>query len=144
MKITLVTLTFYLFMISPLPVFSAPCTLPSTLSGKLMILELDGQYTHNNPRAGELQEFSFSKTQLTERSLHTGETLSGKYSYQVLAADIALITTTLMQQDTLVSSFELTLMCQDEKTGRYIFSQSQGSEAPVVRQNVGSYFFMPN
>lgn len=145
MKITRLIFNYYLFMMFPFNLFANPCEIPTTLTGKRIILELDGQYTRDNPRAGELQEFTFmTSTILKERSLHTGRGLSGAYQYQVLAPDIGFITTTLMQEDTLISEFNLAFMCQDNITGRYIFSQGAGIEEPIIRQNVGTYFIMPN
>ncbi|MCL1127168.1 hypothetical protein [Shewanella surugensis] len=141
MKITLLIFNFYLLIMFPLNVFANLCKIPTTLTGKRIVLELNGQYTTNNPRAGELQEFTFiSSTTLKERSFHTGQGLSGPYQYQVLAPDIGLLTTTLMQKEILISKFDLIFMCQNNTTGRYIFSQGEGIEKPTIRQNVGTYF----
>ncbi|WP_298770729.1 hypothetical protein [uncultured Shewanella sp.] len=144
MKIALMIFTLYVSMLVPSQANTALCKVPTTLTGKRFVLELDGQYTHNNPRAGELQEFIFTPTTLTERSLNTGETLSGEYQYHVLAPDIGMLSTSLMQEEALFSKFELTFMCKNNTTGRYIFSQIAGREPPAIRQNVGTYFMMPD
>lgn len=142
MRIALMIFTLYTYMIFSSLALAASCKVPGILAGKRIVLELDGQYTHNNPRAGELQEFTFGSETLVERSLHTGKTLSGQYQYHVLAPDISMLSTSLMQEEAHFSKFELTFMCKNNTTGRYIFSQTEGSELPAIRQNAGTYFIM--
>ncbi|WP_299009771.1 hypothetical protein [uncultured Shewanella sp.] len=144
MRPALILFSLFIYMMCPSHALATNCNAPDALAGKRFVLEVDGQYTLNNPRAGELQRFTFKSDALAELSFHTGETLSGEYHYQVLAPDIGLFSTRLMQEDTLISEFELTLMCKNNTTGHYIFSQTAGSEPPAIRQNVGTYFIMKN
>lgn len=118
--------------------YALGCQLPRTLEGKTILIRVDGVYTPNNPMADTVQELKFKKNTYQVTILNSGVTASGSYRYEYFDPQLARINVREGEGKSL-SIYTETLVCETNRVGYFIFSQTQGPIKPDVRQNTGVY-----
>ncbi|WP_298768469.1 hypothetical protein [uncultured Shewanella sp.] len=114
------------------------CSLPDVLTNKRIILVIDLFYQPSNPKAGNLHELTLSKDKINDTNLSNKEASHGSYQYNRLNPTVAVLSYQLTLGKELTES-KFVFACDSNRTGKYIYSQIQGSVKPNVRQNTGSY-----
>ncbi|MCL1123086.1 hypothetical protein [Shewanella surugensis] len=122
----------------PFNIMAKDCQLPANLSSWRIILEIDQFYQPSNPKAGGLQELTFTASTVKDVSLETRELNQGAFQYKLLAPEVAVLISTLTQGPE-PSQSKIIFACDTSLTGKYIFTQTHGELKPNVRQNTGSY-----
>ena len=114
------------------------CHLPDVLTNKRIMLIIDLFYQPSNPKAGNLHELTFSKDKINDTRLSNKEASHGRYQYQRLDPTAGVLNYQLTLGKELTQA-KFVFVCDSNRTGKYIYSQIQGSVKPNVRQNTGSY-----
>ncbi|WP_299495244.1 hypothetical protein [uncultured Shewanella sp.] len=118
--------------------YALGCQLPKTLEGKTILIRVDGVFTPNNPMADTVQELKFKKNTYQLTILNTGATASGSYRYQYFDPKLARLSVREGKGKDLALYSE-TFVCETDRVGYFIFSQTQGPVKPDIRQNTGVY-----
>ncbi|WP_298768456.1 hypothetical protein [uncultured Shewanella sp.] len=114
------------------------CKLPDNLDKKQILLMVNEVYTPTNPNAGGVIQLNLTGKKIVSTELIKGITSQGHYEYRIIAPEVALLEVKLTEGDDR-STFRTIFMCENDYSGAYIFSQSQGMIEPSKRQNTGSY-----
>lgn len=122
----------------PFSLVAKDCQLPESLSSWRIILEIDQSYHPSNPKAGGLQELTFTANTVKDTSLETRGINQGTFQYKLLSPDVAVLISTLTQGPE-PSQSKIIFACETRLVGKYIFTQTEGELKPNVRQNTGSY-----
>ncbi|MCL1127166.1 hypothetical protein [Shewanella surugensis] len=131
-------LTILIILFTGINTSYANCQLPRTLEGKTILLRVDGTYTPNNPMADSVQELKFKKHSYQVTILNTGITASGTYRYEYFDPKLARLSVREGKGKKL-SLYSETFVCETNRVGYFIFSQTQGPIKPDIRQNTGVY-----
>ncbi|WP_299009765.1 hypothetical protein [uncultured Shewanella sp.] len=118
--------------------YALACQLPKTLEGKTLLIRVDGVYTPNNPMADSVQELTFKKNSFQVTILNSGTTASGSYRYEYFDPRLARINIR-QGKDKSLALYSYNFVCQNNRVGYFIFSQTQGPIKPDIRQNTGVY-----
>lgn len=114
------------------------CKLPDNLDKKQILFMVNEVYTPTNPNAGGVIQINFTDKKIVSTELTKGITSQGQYEYRVIAPGVALLSVKLTEGDDR-ANFRTVMMCENDYSGTYIFSQSQGIIEPSKRQNAGRY-----
>ncbi|WP_299007163.1 hypothetical protein [uncultured Shewanella sp.] len=114
--------------------------MPKKLDDLVMLLRVDGIYTPTNPLADTVHQYKFHSDNNTfmVTILNTKEVFSGVYEYEYFDPQLTRINFTYGKAQTL-TIYSISLVCETQRVGYFIFSQSQGAIKPNVRQNTGVY-----
>ncbi|WP_299492260.1 hypothetical protein [uncultured Shewanella sp.] len=115
------------------------CQLPVSLNTKQILFMVNELYTPKNPSAGEVVQAHFTEKKISSMELMKGITSQGVYEYRIIEPGVGLLEVQLTGGDDR-AKFRTVLMCENDFSGKYIFSQSQGMVKPDKRTNTGSYF----
>ncbi|MCL1123092.1 hypothetical protein [Shewanella surugensis] len=118
------------------------CQQPKSLNKSQLLFMMNEMYIPSNPNAGGIQQVNFTEKNLTATELRKGITSQGAYQYRIIASGVALVEAQLIEGDDR-AIFRMILMCKNNFSGKYIFSQSQGVMKPDRRQNTGDYIIEP-
>lgn len=130
--------TLIIMLSSPSISYAIDCQLPKTLEGKTILIRVDGTYTPNNPMADSVQELIFAKRSYQLTILNTGAKASGSYRYEYFDPKLARLSVREGEGKNL-SLYSETFVCETNRVGYFIFSQTQGPIKPNIRQNTGVY-----
>ncbi|WP_298768454.1 hypothetical protein [uncultured Shewanella sp.] len=114
------------------------CAIPESLAGLTLLIRVNGNYSPENPMAGTLQEMTFSRLNFKSTIMNTRESVEGAYRYKRLDTNIGQLSVREGADDA-PSLYTETFVCETNTTGYFIFSQTQGTIKPDVRQNTGIY-----
>lgn len=114
------------------------CKLPDNLDKKQILFLVNEVYTPTNPNAGGVIQLHFMDKKIASTKLTKGISSQGQYEYRIIAPGVALLSVQLTGGDDR-ANFRTVMMCENDYSGMYIFSQSQGIIGPSKRQNTGSY-----
>lgn len=114
------------------------CQLPKNIVNWRIFIVLDQFYSPSNPKAGQVMLLQFSDDVIEHITLRNNRYSEGEYQYKLLAPDVALLSYQLNRGEEWTIS-KLLLACDSDRKGKFIYSQSQGSVKPNVRQNTGNY-----
>ncbi|WP_299495243.1 hypothetical protein [uncultured Shewanella sp.] len=114
------------------------CELPLSLVGSRILIGINGMHAPTNAKAGNLQALTFTSTQIQDMNMTTGEASKGQYQYNRLTPGIGLLEVKLTEGPEPAIYREI-LVCKTALTGKFIFSQIQGTIQPDVRQDSGDY-----
>ncbi|WP_298770726.1 hypothetical protein [uncultured Shewanella sp.] len=131
------TILFFLLVTTNLQ-YALGCQLPKSLEGETMLIRVDGVFTPNNPMADTVQEIKFKKNSYQVTILNSGANASGLYRYEYFDPKLARVNIREGEGKNL-SLYTYSFVCQTNRVGYFIFSQTQGPVKPDVRQNTGVY-----
>lgn len=114
------------------------CSMPKSFAGLTLLIRVNGNYSPENPMAGTLQEMTFSRLNFKSTIMNTRESVEGSYRYTRLDTNLAQLSIREGAGDKL-SLYTETFVCETNTTGYFIFSQTQGTVKPDIRQNTGIY-----
>ncbi|WP_299002631.1 hypothetical protein [uncultured Shewanella sp.] len=119
-------------------VIADDCILPDNLNKKQILFLVSEVYTPTNPDAGSVIQLNFTDKKIVSTKLIKGILSQGQYEYEIIAPGVALLSVKLTEGDDR-AHFRTVMMCENDYSGMYIFSQSEGIIEPSKRQNTGSY-----
>lgn len=114
------------------------CSMPKSFAGLTLLIRVNGNYAPENPMAGTLQEMTFDRLNFKSTIMNTRESVEGSYRYTRLDTNIGQLSIREGTGDKL-SLYTETFVCETNTTGYFIFSQTQGTTKPDIRQNTGVY-----
>ena len=117
---------------------TASCDVPDSLVNQTMINVADPHYSPSNPNAGNLLRLKLDEGRYQLEVLGTESVSSGEYTYRKHAPDLGQLVMHEVYQGAPVD-YTLTLVCETNRRGTFVFSQQSGPIKPDVRQNTGRY-----
>lgn len=136
---------FFLFLSLMVIALSAKAVLPNTIDGKTFLFQVANIQHKNNPNANQIFIMHFSKDTYTYEVVSKQKIIKGQYTYKVLdeTNGIALISCHEMDNN-IKTDYTLLLNTENDKSGLYIYKQTNGSITPQKRLNFSYYTILEN
>ncbi len=124
---------------------SARANLPATIDGKMFLFQAANIQDKNNPNANQIFIMRFGKDTYAYEVVSTQKIIKGNYTYKVLDQHngIALIACHEIDDDK-KTDYTLLLNTENDKSGLYIYKQTDGSISPQKRLNFAYYTILDN
>ncbi|MDP3561840.1 MAG: hypothetical protein Q8R83_06660 [Legionellaceae bacterium] len=125
--------------------FSVRAAIPITIEGKAFLFQVAKIKTENNPNANEIFIMHFNKDTYAYETIGQQKIIKGNYTYKVLDHDneIALISCHEIYEGK-KTDYTLLLNGENDKSGLYIYKQTNGSINPQKRLNFSYYTILAN
>ncbi|WP_299002633.1 hypothetical protein [uncultured Shewanella sp.] len=129
---------FIAFNGKALPLTSPSCTVPEQLPKKKLVLAIDEEYSAYTPEVIGLMQLTFDKETFVNYVIQNNYFFPGKYTYQVIHPDLAIVTLTEVV-GALVSKYQLLLVCISDIEGYFVYHLEYGERLPRMEHNTGFY-----
>lgn len=125
--------------------FFASAAIPLTIEGKTFFFQISNIKAENNPNANKTFIMHFNKDTYAYETIGKSKIIKGHYTYKVLDQDneIALILCHEIY-DGKKTDYTLLLNAENDKSGLYIYRQTNGSINPQKRLNFSYYTILEN